>query len=159
MSGNFENAVLWPPYMQNLLRRVLRYYSLYDVPEYNKESSKVNEMGNTIYFSTHIIHSNQNSKTKILKINPKIIFIKIYTYASATFEILIIRRSSLCFRISTSLCKDSADCFNIEFVRGGEILPPANPSCKCLLALARGLWLRHAFFMSSSVVLTQPGWN
>lgn len=54
------------------------------------------------------------------------------TYASATFETLMTGLSNLSFRVSISFCKNSIDEVALDSA-DGDILPPATPSCKCLL--------------------------
>lgn len=58
--------------------------------------------------------------------------ITLLTYASATFETLMTGLSSLSFKVSISFCKNSIDEVALESA-DGDILPPATPSCKCLL--------------------------
>ncbi|KYN30647.1 hypothetical protein ALC56_15068, partial [Trachymyrmex septentrionalis] len=51
---------------------------------------------------------------------------------SATFETLMTVLSNLSFRVSISFCKNSIDEVALNSA-DGDILPPATPSCKCLL--------------------------
>lgn len=54
-----------------------------------------------------------------------------------------------CLRVSTGLVRSASD-------TEGDILPPATPRARCLVDFM-GLFIRHAFLMSISVVLTHPG--